>query len=510
MPPDGNDVLLLTDPRTGESAGEMPCTPLAEVPALVNRARVAGRTWRARPLDERKAAMEKLAAAFLARGSDIVRVLGEEIGKPAGEAWTSEVVTTAELVPAWLDMIDDELDPVEVPLNAVNYPMKAVQVVPEALGVIGLIMPWNYPVNLPLRTIVPALLAGNAVVFKPSELAPRCGALLAEIFAASLPADLVVTVIGGPQQGAAVIDAGVDKVIFTGSVAGGRKVAAHAASKLVPSACELGSKDAAIVLHDCNLERTVAGLTWGAFHNAGQDCASVERIYVDRRIHDVFVERLVAAAKALRVGDDLGPLVDARALAKVHAQVTEAVERGARVLCGGEPVGTGFYYPATVLVDVPADCALMREETFGPVVPVAAFDSEDQAVELANDSAYGLCVSVWSKDHARASALAARVECGVSFVNNCCFTGPMGGAAWGGRKESGYGATGSKWALAGLVHPRTVVVDKSFQAKEMWWYPYTPALATMAEGLVEIGRSGGAKFTGARLAISGLLGRWKV
>ena len=248
MPHDTAEQLPLVDPRSGARVGEMPCTPLGSVAELVARARVAGRAWARQPLDDRKAAVEALAAAFLARGPDLVAALQAEIGKPAGEAWTSEIVTSSELFPHWLDVIDDEMDPVEVSLNPLNYPMKSAVLVPEPLGVVALIMPWNYPVNLPLRTIVPAILAGNAVVFKPSELAPRCGALLAEIFAASLPPDLVVTVIGGPAQGAAVIDAGVDKVVFTGSVSGGRQVAAHAAAKLVPSACELGSKDAAIVL----------------------------------------------------------------------------------------------------------------------------------------------------------------------------------------------------------------------------------------------------------------------
>lgn len=504
------DGLLLVNPRTGQTVGRLPTEPVASVAGLVGRAKLAQKAWAKVPLESRKAAITKLSAAFLARGTEIVQTLIDEIGKPSGEAWTSEVVTAAELFDHWLATIDDLLEPDEISLNPINYPMKSAHLVPDPLGVIALIMPWNYPVHLPLRTIVPAILAGNAVVFKPSELAPRCGALLAEIFAASLPADLVVTVLGGPAHGSAIIEAGVDKVIFTGSVAGGRAVAAQAAGKLVPSACELGSKDAAIVLFDANMDRAVDGIVWGAFHNAGQDCASVERVYVDRRIYDTFVSRVVAATEKLRIGDDLGPLIDERAVAKVHRQVTGAVASGATLKCGGTPTGTGFYYPATVLTDVPPDCELMRDETFGPVMPIIPFDSEEQAVTMANDSQYGLCVSVWSKDVARAQAVAARVECGVSYVNNCCFTGPMGGAAWGGRKESGYGVTGSRFALYGLVHPRTVVVDRSFQKKEMWWYPYTPALSTMAQGLVELGRSGGAKLAGVRMALAGLSGRWKL
>lgn len=505
----GADSLVLVDPRTGATVGELVCTPAGEVAARVAACRAAATAWAARPLEDRIEVVRRLGAALSAKGAELVAVLGAEIGKPPGEAWTSEVVTLGELFDHWLAVIEDELEPTTLDLNPVNYPGKRLEVVPEPLGVIALIMPWNYPVHLPMRTIVPALLAGNGVVFKPSEHAARCGALLAEVFAAVLPADLVVTVQGGPAQGAALVDAGVDKVVFTGSVAGGRAVAARAAGHLIPCALELGSKDAALVLHDAKLPRAVEGVLWGAFHNAGQDCASVERALVDRKVYAPFLEALVARAKELRVGDDVGPLIDERALAKVHAQVQDAVARGARVLCGGEPTGNGYFYPATVVVDVPLDCALWREETFGPVLPVAAFDSEDEAVAMADDSPYGLCVSVWTRDVARGEALARRVRCGVSYVNNCCFSGPMGGASWGGRKQSGYGVTGSSWGLGGLVQPRTVVVDRFFGQKEVWWYPYTPALATMASGLVELARPGGARLSGLARVVGGLVGRWK-
>ncbi len=502
------DRIALCDPRTGDPAGEIACTPVADVPGVVARARIAGAAWSARPLDERKRGVERLRDAFMARANDVADVLIAEIGKPSGEAWTSEIVTTGELFAHWLEVIDDELAPVPVPLNPVNYPFKSVELRPEPVGVVALIMPWNYPINLPLRTIVPALLAGNAVVFKPSEHSARCGALLGEIFASALPADLVGVVQGGPEQGAALVDGRPDKIVFTGSVAGGRQVAQRAAGHLIPCSMELGSKDPAVVLYDAKIDRAVEGILWGAFHNGGQDCASVERCYVDQRIYDVFVEKLVARASALRVGQDVGPLINAEAVARVQAQVTEAVAGGAAVRCGGAPTGVGFHYPATVLTGVTHAMRVMTEETFGPLLPVIPFATEDEAVTLANSSNYGLCASVWTRDVKRGEALLSRISSGVAFVNNCCFTGPMGGAAWGGKKESGFGVTGSRWGLGGLVQPRTVCIDRSFQAREMWWYPYTDSLTTMARGLVELSRSGGAKVSGARMAVSGLLGRW--
>ncbi len=503
-----DDPIPLVDPKTGERVGEVWPTPVAAVSAQVERARAAGRAWALRPLAERMAVVRTLGDRILSRAADLAAALVEELGKPAPEAWTSEIVVTAELFDHWLGAIEDELEPIPVNLNPVNYPFKEVQLVPEPVGVVGLIMPWNYPVNLPLRTIVPALLAGNAIVFKPSEHALRCGKLLGDIAAEVLPEGLFATILGGPAQGAAVVEAGVDRVVFTGSVAGGRAVAAAAAQRLIPCALELGSKDAAIVLPDARLERAAAGIVWGAFHNAGQDCASVERVYVHGSIHDAFVDAVVKKTEALRLDTDIGPLVSASALLRVSGQVAEAVAAGAVARTGGTPANRGFFYPPTVLTGVDAGLRVMREESFGPILPIVPFDTEDEAVERANDTPYGLTVSVWGKDVARARAVADRVRVGVAFVNNCCFTGPMGGAAWGGRGESGHGVTGSRYALDGLVQPRTVCVDRAMGAREMWWYPYSDALTTLSRGLVELGRRGGAKLGGAGMAVRGLLGRW--
>ena len=503
----GDTQIHLQDPRTGQTVGELPVTPVADLPALVERARKAGDAWARLPLESRKDGVRKLAREFLARAQAVADVLVAEIGKPPGEAWTSEIVTAQELFDGWLEMIDDELADIPVSLNPINYPGKDLALRLDPVGVIGMIMPWNYPIHLPLRTIVPAVLAGDAVVWKPSEHAARCGALLDEIFRAAFPADLVITVQGGAAQGGALVDAGVDRVVFTGSVPTGRAVARRAAERLVPCSLELGSKDAAIVLHDADLERTANGLVWGAFHNAGQDCASVERVYVDKRIHDALLAKILEATAGM--AKDLGPLIDQRALDKVHGHVTAAVAAGAVVRTGGAPTGIGWHYPATVLTGVTDDMAVMRDETFGPILPIAAFDTEDEAVARADASPYGLTVSVWSRDLKRAQALASRVRVGVQYVNNCCFTGPMAGAAWSGRKESGYGATGSRFGLDALVVPRTVCVDRSRQKKEMWWYPYGDHLVTMARGLVEVNRPGGARIAGARMAVTGLLNRWK-
>ncbi len=479
---------------------------------VVAAARAAGVSFAATAIAQRKRAVRALGDAIMARAADIAKVLHEEIGKPPGEAWTSELVTTGELFDHWLGAIDDLLTPIDVPLNPINYPGKQVWLELDPIGVIALIMPWNYPFNLPLRTIVPALLAGNAVVYKPSEHAPRTGAILAEILAATLPPDLVTTVQGDGRVGEALIAAHPDKIVFTGSVTAGKRVAMQAATMLIPCSLELGSKDPAIVLADANLDRAVAGVVWGAFHNAGQDCASIERCYVHRSIYATFVDRVVVATQALRLGDDVGPLVNEAGLAKVASQVEAARAAGAVVRVGGSPTGNGYFYPPTVVTDMPANCALMVEETFGPVLPIVPFDDVEDAIRMANATPYGLCGSVWGRDVSKAEAVARRIRCGVIFVNNCCFTGPMGGAAWTGRGESGYGVTGSRFGLEGLTQVRTVCVDRTGQKREMWWYPYNDALVRVARGLIDVGRGGaklGDRVRAVPVAVGGLLNRWK-
>ncbi|MSP56400.1 MAG: aldehyde dehydrogenase family protein [Myxococcales bacterium] len=505
--------ITAINPATGADTGwTVDGADPASLAGIVDAARFAGAAFAAAGLDVRKKAVRSLGNAILGRAAEIGQILHEELGKPLGEAWTSELVTTGELFDYWLAAIDDLLSPIDVPLNPINYPGKQVWLELDPVGVIALIMPWNYPFNLPLRTIVPGLLAGNAVVFKPSEHAPRTGAILAELLAATLPANLVTTVQGDGRVGEALIAAHPDKVVFTGSVGAGKRVALQAATMLIPCSLELGSKDAAIVLADANLDRAVAGIVWGAFHNAGQDCASIERCYVHRSIYETFVDRVVTATRALREGDDVGPLVNAAALDKVHGQVQAAKAAGAMVRTGGEPSEKGYFYPPTVLTDVPEGCDLMVEETFGPLLPIVPFDTVDEAILLTNRTPFGLCGSVWGKDVVAAEAVARRIRCGVIFVNNCCFTGPMGGAAWTGRGDSGYGVTGSRFGLEGLTQVRTVCIDRTGQKREMWWYPYNDALVRMATGLIEVSRGGASlaqRARGVPMALGGLMGRWK-
>jgi acyl-CoA reductase-like NAD-dependent aldehyde dehydrogenase len=501
-------VIHCIDPRTGEPAGEVTATLLGDIPALVRRARAAQQPWREAGLNARKAAVSALHQAFLARASDVADVLAQECGRPAGEAWTAEIVANHELFGFWLGAIDDLLTATPVALNPINYPGKRGVVRLEPLGVLGLITPWNLPVAIPLRAIIPGLLAGNTVAWKPSEIAPRAGALLAELFAQTLPADVVVLIQGDGKHGDALVRSGVDRVFFTGSVSTGRAVARAATEVGIQTALELGGKDAAIVLPDANLDRAAAGITWAAFGFAGQNCAAVERCFVHADVAQALTERIVARTQKLRPFVDVGPLVTEAQLQTVQRHVQEATAAGATVIAGGDAPGPGFYHTPTVLTGVTDEMAIMTEESFGPLLPIVPFDDLNAVLDRVNSTAFGLTTSVWTADLELGESLADNLECGVVTVNNHSFTGALASAAWGGVKDSGHGVTNSRFSLYEMTRPRTILIDRS-KAPEMWWYPYNKALQQVTQGVVGLASKGTPKLGALMQVLSGLKNRWK-
>lgn len=485
-------VFAEVSPLDGSPLEPVVATAPADVAGLVEAARKAQASWGALPLAERIEAVFKVRDRVLDAGEEIAKVLRAECGKPEGESWTAEVIPNADLVEHWCDKIEAALAPEEVALDPLAYPGKsgAIHAVPR--GVVALITPWNFPVAIPLRTLVPALLAGNAVVFKPSEHSARTGALVARLFAGILPEGVLTLVQGAGDVGAALIDAGPDLVVFTGSVPTGRRIAAAAAERFIPTSLELGGKDAAIVLADADVERTARGLVWGAFNNAGQNCASIERVYVEKAIAPKIVERVVALTRALRPGDDVGPLTTKAQLGIVERHVAGATAAGAKVHCGGEATGRGLgYLPTVVEIDgaLERTMPLMTEETFGPVLPIVVVDDADQAVERANTSRYGLTASLWTKSTDKADALVARLRTGVVTLNNHGFTAAIAAAPWSGTGDTGFGVTNSRRALDELTRPKFVLVDRSSAKSELWWMPYTPALVATVKAMAVL-RSG--------------------
>ncbi len=515
------DAPLLVDgelrgasPADGTALRPVAVTDVSTLPALVARCRAAQERHGARSVEDRATLLRRFADALLRRGEETVRVLMEECGKLEQEARLVEVLPTADLAAFWCEDGPALLANEEPELDPMSYPGKRATIERAPRGVVALITPWNFPVAIPLRTIFPALLAGDGVVMKPSEYAPRCAEVIAAAAREVFGEDLVVLAQGGGDVGAGLIAAGVDAVVFTGSVATGRKVAHAAADVFVPVSLELGGKDAAIVLDDADLERTANGIVWGAFANAGQNCAAIERVYVTPGIAGKLEERIVALTKALVLGRDVGPMTTPAQLALVARHVDEAVAAGARALVGGARADRpGLWYPPTVLVDVPLDAAVLVDETFGPVLPLVRVDSEEAAIEAANASRFGLTGSVWTHDLERGERVARRLRTGVTMVNNHSFTGAVPSLPWSGVGESGYGVTNSAHALDLLSRPRTILVDASRAKRELWWHPYTPALAVVARSLTVLRTRGaglGPKLKAVLALLGGFLKRWKV
>jgi acyl-CoA reductase-like NAD-dependent aldehyde dehydrogenase len=495
-------------PDDGRSLPPVAFATREEVGAAIARARAAQPAWAATPLAQRQAAMLALGRLILERRAEILEILNAETGRSPLECLVSEVIGTLDFARSANKVAAAALATEKVSLSMLDHPGKRAYIEALPHGVVGIIAPWNYPLINFYKHLFPALLAGNGVVMKPSESCPRTGAWLAARCADVLPKDLVQVVQGAGDVGAALLTEGIDSITFTGSVATGRKVSALAGERLVPCTAELGGKDAAIVLADCDLGRTVAGIVYWSIHNAGQNCASVERVYVEEAVADAFVQRCVAAVGKLRVAPqegtaDLGPLHTAPQLWLVEQHVADAVERGATVLAGGKRTGSGWGYAPTVLDHCTHDMRVIREETFGPILAIVRVKDADEAVQRANDSGYGLNGSVWTKDLARGEALARRLQVGVSLVNNHAIPAIMPEMPWTGVRGTGPGVANSRHAYPAYVRRRGVLVDSNRQA-DPWWFPADANLAAFAEAVVQ--RSIGS-FVGALLTLLPLLGK---
>jgi succinate-semialdehyde dehydrogenase/glutarate-semialdehyde dehydrogenase len=360
----------------------------------------------------------------------------------------------------------------------------------EPFGVIGIISSWNYPLAIPVSQIVPALAAGNAVVCKTSEFTPQCGALIEKIFAdAGFPPNLVTIVQGGGEVGQALIDSAPDKVIFTGSVATGRRVAEACAKQLIPSVLELGGKDAMIVLADADLEVASSAAIWGSYTNCGQVCLSVERLFVEQSIRERFAVLCVDKTNKLCLGPgsdpftDVGPLIRSQQVHRMVELVDDAVARGATILCGGRPrpdLGANFFEP-TVIADVDSTMLLFQEETFGPILAIQTVRNAEDAVAKANDSPFALAASVWTRDASRGAAIAKQLRAGAIMVNDLVSYFAIAEAPHGGCGASGWGRTHGKAGLLEMVQPKYIDIDRLPHREKPWWYRYGPDLERAAD-----------------------------
>ncbi|MDQ2938325.1 MAG: aldehyde dehydrogenase family protein, partial [Acidobacteriota bacterium] len=423
--------IISYDPATGDEIGRARLTSTEEVKQAVINARRAQPNWASFSFKERGRVILAARKLMLSERAEIAQLISRETGKPATEALSMEIVPTLDAMHYFAHASENLLRPQKIDIGQYGLMGRSSHVQFKPLGVIGIISPWNFPLATPADEVVMSLMAGNAVVLKPSELTPLIAVKIGEIFRrAGLPAGLFEIVTGDASTGAALIDARVDKIMFTGSVATGKRVAEAAAKYLTPVVLELGGKDPMIVLEDADIQNAARGAVWGAFANAGQACASVERCYVHESIAPGFIERVIAETRALKQGLGTGDAVDVGAMSNerqlqiVEEHVSDARQRGAKVLTGGQRAGNlkGFFYEPTVLTDVDHDMLIMRDETFGPVLPVMTFKTDAEAIALANDSIYGLTASVWTKNFRRGRRIAQLIEAGTVMVNEVVYT----------------------------------------------------------------------------------------
>jgi len=477
IPPSGS-ALRAQNPATGVALAEIPVTTPDEVRAAVARARKAQHSWSSLTVAERAHRVASLKKEILARADELIDAIVAESGKTRPEALGMEVLLVVDLIDYFCKRADKILAPHAIPLHLLKHRRSYLHYVPR--GVVGIIAPWNFPFSIPVGEAVMALIAGNGVVLKPSELTTAIALKAKELFdACGLPRDLFQVIPGRGDVGAALIDAGVDQVLFTGSVATGRKVAAACGERLIPCVLELGGKAPAVVCADADLERTANALVWGAFAHNGQVCASVERAYVHDAVYDELVGKVVAKTLALRLGlptdeVDVGAMTWDRQVDIVEDRVRQAVGAGAHVAAGGKRrAGPGLGFEPTVLLDCTQDMDVMRKEIFGPVLPILKVRSDEEAVALANDSHLGLLAYVFTRDKKKGARLAERIEAGTVMINDVLNTYGAPETPWGGVKQSGIGRTHSDEGLRDLCQTRHVNVDRLAPRRDIWWYPYS-------------------------------------
>lgn len=480
-----DDVISVSSPATGAHLGEVPVHGAEDVRAAVAKARKAQVAWADLSVKERCQAMRAFRLQLAQHAEEMAKAVSLENGKPVTEALTHDVLPLCDLMSYFETRAPKILAPQAIPLHFMVQRRSYLHCVPR--GVVGVIGPWNFPLSIPIGDAVMALFAGNATVIKPSEITPLIAHKAKALWDAAcaqeprLNPDLMVIVTGRGQTGAALCTSGVDQVMFTGSVATGKKVAVACADRLIPCVLELGGINPAIVTADADIERTAHAILWGAFANSGQVCASISRVYVEQPVAEKLTSRVVELVAQLKPGNPLDPDTELGAMTFLpqiaigQSILADAIAQGARVrVGGGEPNGRSF--PPTVLDQVQHGSRITQDESFSPLLAFVAVDNVETAIRYANDSDKGLMAYVFAGDEEQGAAIAERLEAGTTMVNNAIDTHGAPGTPWQGVKQSGLGQVHSAQGLRDLCQVRHVQTRSwvPWLQKELWWYPYSP------------------------------------
>jgi succinate-semialdehyde dehydrogenase/glutarate-semialdehyde dehydrogenase len=489
------------NPATGELVGSVGTITPEQVQAVVDEVAEVQPFWGELSLEDRARYLRDAADALLGDLDEIAELLTQEQGKPRVESYTMELLPTVDTLHWCADNGPEILADERIRYPQLFLKSKKSFFRYEPIGVVGVIAPWNYPWSIPFGEVAIALMAGNGVVLKPASLTPLLGERIRETFEkGGLPEGLLRVVHGGGRVGQALAESSAAKIFFTGSVEIGRQVGETCAKRLKGSVLELGGKDPQIVCADADLANAVSGAVWGGFANAGQTCSGIERTYVVRDVAQPFIDGVVRETERLTVGDptqwdtEIGPMVSAEQAEIVTELVDDAIANGAERLTGGPrevPGFSGSFVAPTVLTGVTHEMRIMKEEIFGPVLPIVTVESEEHALEMANDSRFGLGSSIWTKDRAKGERMARRIQSGMVWINDHSYSHGACQCSWGGVKESGLGRSHSKFGFYECVNIKLVAWEPGL-TRDFWWQPYDRTLgdAVRASARLVYGRNG--------------------
>lgn len=487
--------IISFNPTTEAEIGRVECIDRQGIDSAVKQANQAFTAWSKTSLTERLNYLNKLSRAIFEQAEDIARLIALEQGKTLTEAKLHEIVSVLAIIKSIRRNAKKNLRTRAVKNEMILFTHKKCYYRFEPYGVVAIITPWNYPFSVPIPEIVAAAIAGNTVIFKPAPGTVLIGQKIDELFkAAGFPAGVINTVfIQDVDAPYLVGHENVNKIVFTGSTETGKNVMQTAATQISSVLLELGGKDPAIIAADANIERAAKGVVWGAFFNAGQVCASIERVYVEQSVSEKFISSCVKLTQTLRIGNplekntDMGPLENKRQLEKVKAMVDEAVQKGAKVLCGGKRFGDrGFFYEPTILTNVDHSMNVMTEETFGPVLPIMVVNSIDEAIRLANDSKFGLSAYGWTSNRETADRLQSELIAGTVMINDATSSWGEPKAPWGGFKKSGIGRTRAEFGLMEMVQVKYTSYDKGKNRFNLWWFPNDSAAEKIADDAIRL------------------------
>lgn len=468
------------NPATKEFLGSVPISSDEDVDQAYYLAGKAFESWKAFPLKNRIGLIREVGNVIFDERDEIAKLITAETGKPIMESYSSDLLATLDAISYYCKNARKILKKEKIRLYQPFLWGKKAWIEYEPLGPVAVISPWNYPLSIPMATLIPVILAGNTVLFKPSEHTPIVGRKIKEIFdRASLPDGVLNILYGDGKIGQSMIKKPVRKIFFTGSSDTGKSVMKDCTDTLKPIVFELGGKDSMIVLKDANLEVTADAAVWGSLFNCGQTCCSVERIFVEEDVAEEFLKYAKERVKKLRVDNemkvevDVGPIQNHPQFEKVKKHLEDSLEKGGKIVAQSERKGGDtLFFPPTLLSNLNSEMRCWNEETFGPLVKVIPVKDWKEGVRLSNSSKMGLAASIWTQNISLAKEIAKELQVGVVWINNVLYSFNAMQCPWGGVKESGIGRAHGKFGLLEAVSPKLICIEKERKKAELWWYPY--------------------------------------